>query len=60
MRDAPGREDAPGRDTGAGTHGFMDSPDGREHPALHAKRIGGLLTRALVSSSQTNDSVSAR
>lgn len=40
--------------------GFMDSPDDRKRAALHAKRIGGLLTQALVSLSQTNDSVSAR
>jgi hypothetical protein len=48
-------------DTGAGTcGGFMDSPDDRKPAALHAKRIGGLLVQALVSLSQTNDSVSAR
>jgi hypothetical protein len=38
----------------------MDSPDDRERAALHAKRIGSLLMQALVSLSQTNDSVSAR
>jgi hypothetical protein len=38
----------------------MDSPDDRQRAAPHAKRIGGLLMQALVSSSQTNDSVSAR
>jgi hypothetical protein len=38
----------------------MDSPDARQRPALHAKCIGGLLMQALVSLSQTNDSVSAR
>jgi hypothetical protein len=38
----------------------MDNPDDRERAALHAKRIGGLRMQASVSSSQTNDSVSAR
>jgi hypothetical protein len=38
--------------------GFMDSP--ATASALHAKRIGGRLVQALVSLSQTNDSVSVR
>jgi hypothetical protein len=42
LQNAPGREDAPGQDTGASTGGFMHSPDDRER-ALNAMRIGSLL-----------------
>jgi hypothetical protein len=38
----------------------MDSHYDPKRAALHAKRIGSLLMQALVSLSQTNDSVSAR
>jgi hypothetical protein len=38
----------------------MDSPDDRKRAALRAKHICSLRVQALVSLSQTNDSVSAR
>jgi hypothetical protein len=63
MRFAPGcsgTRDAPGRDTGAGTRGLDGQPGDRKRAALHAKRIGGRLVQALVSLSQTNDTVSVR
>jgi hypothetical protein len=51
-------QNAPGRDTGAGTRGFMDSSDDAIVP--RAKRIGCLLVQAFVPVTHAADSVLAR